>query len=86
MPGLKSASNDHGVPAVVGIKGCVFEFGGDEHGILRKEDGGEVPLDVGDKRRSLFPATATQRSPYDQYIVLKDNKVVFIGRYWGRVQ
>ena len=86
--GLKSASNDHGVPAVVGIKGCVFEFGGDEHGILRMKGGGEVPLDVGDKLQLVPSHCDTTINLYDQYIVLKDNKVMDV---WpvdtrGRVQ
>ena len=86
--GLKAVSNDHGVPLVAGIDGCVFEFGGDEHGILRMEDGSEVPLDLGDKL-SLIPSHCdTTINLFDQYIVLKGNTVVDV---WpvdarGRVQ
>jgi len=74
--GLKSASNDHGPPAVVGIEGCVFEYGGDEHGILRMEDGGEVPLNVGDKLLLTPSHCDTTINLYDQYIVLKDDEVI----------
>jgi D-serine deaminase-like pyridoxal phosphate-dependent protein len=86
--GLKAASNDHGVPAVVGIDGCVFEYGGDEHGILRMKDGGEVPLNVGDKLQLIPSHCDTTINLYDQYIVLKDDEVIDV---WpvdtrGRVQ
>ena len=86
--GLKSASNDHGPPIVTGIDGCVFEYGGDEHGILRMEDGGDVPLNVGDKLRLVPSHCDTTVNLYDQYIVLKDEEVVDV---WtvdtrGRVQ
>ena len=86
--GLKSASNDHGVPAVVGIEGCIFEYGGDEHGILSMNDGAEVPLNLGDKLKLTPSHCDTTINLYDQYIVLKDNEVVDV---WpvdtrGRVQ
>ena len=52
------------------------------------KDGGEVPLDVGDKLRLVPSHCDTTINLYDQYIVLKDNKVVDV---WpvdtrGRVQ
>tara|TARA_Y100001970_G_scaffold55239_3_gene70000 strand:+ start:620 stop:1714 length:1095 start_codon:yes stop_codon:yes gene_type:complete len=74
--GLKSASNDHGVPVVHGIEGCVFEYGGDEHGILRMKDGADVPLNIGDKIQLTPSHCDTTTNLYDTYIVLKGDEVV----------
>ena len=86
--GLKAASNDHGPPLVADIDGCVFEYGGDEHGILCMADGGEVPLEVGDKLRLIPSHCDTTVNLYDQYMVVQDDDVVDV---WsidarGRVQ
>lgn len=86
--GLKAASNDHGPPLVADIYGCVFEYGGDEHGILRMDDGGEVPLEVGDKLRLIPSHCDTTVNLYDQYMVIDGDEVIDV---WtidarGRVQ
>ena len=86
--GLKAASNDHGPPLVADIDGCVFEYGGDEHAILCMADGGEVPLEVGDKLRLIPSHCDTTVNLYDQYMVVQDDDVVDV---WsidarGRVQ
>src|SRR5690606_10614382 len=46
--GWKSASNDAGAPVPVAPE-FVFEFAGDEHGIIRRRDGGHLDLMVADK-------------------------------------
>lgn len=86
--GLKSASNDHGPPAVADFDGLVFEYGGDEHGIIRAADGGPVPLEIGQKIRLVPSHCDTTANLFDQYIVVQGENVVDVwpldGR--GRVQ
>ena len=70
------------------IDGCVFEYGGDEHGILRMDDGGEVPIEVGDKLRLIPSHCDTTENLYDQYMVIDGDEVIDV---WtidarGRVQ
>lgn len=86
--GLKSASSDHGPPAVAGHDDRTYAFGGDEHGIVRMADGGGVPWEPGDKLRLVPSHCDTTVNLYDQYIVVEDDSVVDV---WpvdtrGRVQ
>lgn len=86
--GLKSASSDHGPPKVADIPGAIFEYGGDEHGIVRMEGGGDVPLAIGQKLRLIPSHCDTTVNLYDQYIVVQGEDVVDV---WpiearGRVQ
>lgn len=86
--GLKSASSDHGPPVIADLEGRTYEFGGDEHGIIRMADGGEVPWNVGDKLRLIPSHCDTTVNLYDQYMVTRDDDVIDV---WpvdtrGRVQ
>lgn len=86
--GLKSASCDHGPPVIADVDGRVYEFGGDEHGIIRMADGGLVPWNVGDKLRLIPSHCDTTVNLYDQYMVIRGDDVVDV---WpvdtrGRVQ
>lgn len=86
--GLKSASSDHGPPVIADVEGRTYEFGGDEHGIVRTADGGEVPWNVGDKLRLIPSHCDTTVNLYDQYMIVSDGDVVDV---WpvdtrGRVQ
>jgi D-serine deaminase-like pyridoxal phosphate-dependent protein len=74
--GLKSASSDHGPPVIADANDRVYEFGGDEHGIIRMKDGGEVPWNVGDKLRLIPSHCDTTVNLYDQYMVTRDDDVV----------
>jgi D-serine deaminase-like pyridoxal phosphate-dependent protein len=74
--GLKSASSDHGPPVIADVEGRVYEFGGDEHGIIRMADGGEVPWNVGDKLRLIPSHCDTTVNLYDQYMVTRGDDVV----------
>ena len=86
--GLKSASSDHGPPVVHDANGGVFDFGGDEHGIITMAGGGDVPLEVGDRLRLVPSHCDTTVNLYDQYVVVQGDAVVDV---WpvdarGRVQ
>ena len=66
----------------------VFDFGGDEHGIVTMKDHGKVPYNVGDKLCLLPSHCDTTVNLYDQFVVTKGEDVVDI---WpvdarGRVQ
>jgi D-serine deaminase-like pyridoxal phosphate-dependent protein len=74
--GLKSASSDHGPPVIADVEGRTYEFGGDEHGIIRMADGGEVPWNVGDKLRLIPSHCDTTVNLYDQYMVIQGDEVV----------
>ncbi len=82
--GLKSASSDHGPPMVADGDGFVFEYGGDEHGILRAADGGAVQWTVGDKVRLVPSHCDTTVNLYDQYIVVQGDEVVDVWPIEGR--
>ena len=82
--GLKSASSDHGPPIVADAPDRVFSFGGDEHGIVRMEDGGEVPLAIGDKLRLVPSHCDTTANLYDQYMVVQGDSVVDVWPIEGR--
>ncbi len=82
--GLKSASSDHGPPAVADLDGVVFEYGGDEHGILRAADGGDVRWTVGDKLKLVPSHCDTTVNLYDQYIVVQGDEVVDVWPIEGR--
>lgn len=72
--GLKALSGDHGPPRPAGVAGVAFEFGGDEHGILR--GGGATPLAVGDKLRLVPSHCDTTVNLHDQYMIVRDGAVV----------
>lgn len=75
--GLKSASCDHGPPVVADGDGSdIFEYGGDEHGILRRADGGDHNWTVGDRLRLTPSHCDTTVNLYDQYIVVRGDSVV----------
>lgn len=86
--GLKSASSDHGPPVIADVDGRSYEFGGDEHGIIRMEDGGEVPWEVGDKLRLIPSHCDTTVNLYDQFMVVQGEEVVDVWQVdtRGRVQ
>ena len=71
--GLKAASSDHGAPTVAGYS---FEFAGDEHGVVRGRDNGEVSLSVGDKLQLVPSHCDTTVNLHDQYIVIQGDSVV----------
>jgi 3-hydroxy-D-aspartate aldolase len=74
--GLKSASSDHGPPMIADVEGRIYEFGGDEHGIIRMADGGEVPWTIGDKLRLIPSHCDTTVNLYDQFMVVQGDSVV----------
>lgn len=82
--GLKSASNDHGPPVVTDEAGQVFSYGGDEHGIITMADGGDVPLEVGDRLRLTPSHCDTTVNLYDQYIVTQGDEVIDVWPIEGR--
>ncbi len=82
--GLKSASSDHGPPAVEDRDGHVFEYGGDEHGILRAADGSAVSWHVGDKLKLVPSHCDTTVNLYDRYIVVRGDEVVDVWPIEGR--
>lgn len=86
--GLKSASSDHGPPVIADVDGRTYEFGGDEHGIIRMTDGGEVPWEVGDKLRLIPSHCDTTVNLYDQFMVVQGEEVVDVWQVdtRGRVQ
>jgi D-serine deaminase-like pyridoxal phosphate-dependent protein len=86
--GLKSASSDHGPPVIADVDGRTYEFGGDEHGIIRMTDGGEVPWNVGDKLRLVPSHCDTTVNLYDQYMVVQGDEVIDVWQIdtRGRVQ
>ena len=76
-----------------GIERCLelgrtYEFGGDEHGIIRMTDGGEVPWNVGDKLRLIPSHCDTTVNLYDQYMVVQGDEVIDVWQVdtRGRVQ
>jgi len=86
--GLKAASSDHGPPVIADVEGRTYEFGGDEHGIIRMTDGGEVPWNVGDKLRLIPSHCDTTVNLYDQYMVVQGEDVIDVWQVdtRGRVQ
>ncbi|MEX2453852.1 MAG: DSD1 family PLP-dependent enzyme [Rhodospirillaceae bacterium] len=84
--GLKSASSDHGPPAVADAEGAglTFEFGGDEHGIVRRADGGTVELGIGRKIRLVPSHCDTTVNLFDQYMVVQEENVVDVWPIEGR--
>ena len=71
--GLKAASSDHGAPNVTGY---LFEFAGDEHGIVRRHDDGKVTLSIGDKLQIVPSHCDTTVNLHDQYMVIQGGNVV----------
>ncbi len=74
--GLKAASSDHGPPRLADPASGVFEFGGDEHGIVRMADGGEVPLALGDRVRLVPSHCDTTVNLHDRFTVVRGDVVV----------
>ena len=74
--GLKAVSSDHGPPRVADAPGATFEFGGDEHGVIRMQDGSDVPLAVGDKLRLVPGHCDTTVNLHDQYMVMEGDDIV----------
>ena len=86
--GLKAASSDQGPPVLEDGQDQVFDFGGDEHGIVTVKHHGKVPYNVGDKLRLLPSHCDTTVNLYDQFIVTQGEDVVDV---WpvdarGRIQ
>jgi D-serine deaminase-like pyridoxal phosphate-dependent protein len=72
--GWKSISCDSGDPVPLDDD-LVFEFGGDEHGIIRRRDGGTLELAHGAKL-SLVPSHCdTTVNLYDTYHLARDGQV-----------
>ena len=62
----------------------MFEFGGDEHGIVRMEGGGEVPLALGEKIRLVPSHCDTTVNLYEQFMIVQDGNVVDVWPIEGR--
>ena len=71
--GWKSASSDSGTPLLRGHPGLIFEFAGDEHGIVRS---GGAPLNLAlGERVELVPSHCdTTVNLYDSFVVHRDGK------------
>lgn len=82
--GLKAVSSDHGPPRVVGPEAAVFEFGGDEHGIVRMADGGEVPLALGGRLLLVPSHCDTTVNLHDRFVVVRGGAVVDAWPVMGR--
>jgi D-serine deaminase-like pyridoxal phosphate-dependent protein len=85
--GWKSASNDSGVPGLLGVDGHTFEFAGDEHGIIRC-GGAAVGVVPGQKVQLIPSHCDTTVNLYDSFVVHRSGKVIetwpIVGR--GKVQ
>lgn len=82
--GLKAASCDHGPPRIADLEDALFEFGGDEHGIVRMEGGGEVPLALGEKTRLVPSHCDTTVNLYEQFMIVQGGNVVDVWPIEGR--
>ena len=74
--GLKAVSSDHGPPRIVDAPSATFEFGGDEHGVIRMRDESAVPFAVGDKLRLVPGHCDTTVNLHDHYMVAEGDDVV----------
>jgi 3-hydroxy-D-aspartate aldolase len=80
--GWKAASSDSGPPVPLRLPGARFDFGGDEHGILRFD--GPGPLDLG-ARVELYPSHCdTTVNLYDHYVGVRDGVVEAVWPIPGR--
>ena len=79
--GYKSISVDGGMPAVVGLPGWKFRFGGDEHGVLERDsdvadaDAAPAPR-LGDKVRLVPGHGDTTIHLHETYELLRDGRVI----------
>lgn len=73
--GWKAASADAGPPTVKNSEELVFRFAGDEHGIVRRRDGGSLDLRPGDKIELIPSHCDTTVNLYDSYTVLRGDRV-----------
>jgi len=67
--GWKAVRSDAGPPEVFGRDDLVFEFAGDEHGMLVRVDGGLVDLPLGEVVRLLPSYCDTTVNLYSTYMV-----------------
>lgn len=82
--GLKAMSADFGVPDVISCRGAVLaENLSEEHGKLLLE-GDAKQLQIGDKVELLPSHGCTTINLYDQFVVIRDDKVQEIWRIEGR--
>ena len=72
--GWKSASNDSG-PPIPKRDGLIFEFAGDEHGIIRRRDGQLLPLALGEKIELIPSHCDTTVNLHSDYMIIRDGRV-----------
>ena len=71
--GWKSASNDSGPPVPKRAE-LSFEFAGDEHGIIRRRDGGTLGLAHGERIELIPSHCDTTVNLYSDYTVIRDGR------------
>ena len=71
--GWKSASSDSG-PPVPQLPDLVFDFAGDEHGHLRRRDGNDLGLTVGDKVVLIPSHCDTTVNLFSDFTVVRNGK------------
>jgi 3-hydroxy-D-aspartate aldolase len=69
--GWKSASSDSGTPLLRGHPGLIFEFAGDEHGIVRSA-GSPLNLALGERVELIPRHCDTTVNLYDSFVVHRD--------------
>ncbi len=72
--GWKSASNDSGPPVPKRAE-LSFEFAGDEHGIIRRRDGGTLGLAHGEKIELIPSHCDTTVNLHSDYTVIRDGRL-----------
>jgi D-serine deaminase-like pyridoxal phosphate-dependent protein len=81
--GWKSASSDSG-PPIPAAPDLVFEFAGDEHGIVRRRDGGTLDLALAEAI-SLVPSHCdTTVNLYAEYKVVRNGRLEAVWPIAGR--
>lgn len=73
--GWKSVSSDSGPPIVKGRPDLVFEFAGDEHGMIRTRNGEFIDLNIGDFIELIPSHCDTTVNLYDRFIVIRGGLV-----------
>ena len=72
--GWKSASNDSGPPVPKRAE-LSFEFAGDEHGIIRRRDGGTLGARAGERIELIPSHCDTTVNLHSDYTVIRDGRL-----------
>jgi len=81
--GWKTASSDSG-PPVPKRPDLVFEFAGDEHGIIRRRDGGPLSIALGESLELIPSHCDTTINLFSDYLVVRNGRVEAIWPVSGR--